>query len=71
MNAEQKKRFMAKLVGDTGEQVLRKTAREVGTVEVEAKRDGYTVWLRNTEFRGEGKSLRAAIMQALKLWHAD
>lgn len=63
---------MAKIVGDSGDQILRKAARQVGPVTVHAGKAGFDVALIPTEngitFEASGKTLRAAIHRALKNW---
>jgi len=67
--------FFAKIVGDTGERVLNKVRKSIGVVTIACSiASGYDVEVQpyNTldTSAGNAKSLRAALLIALKQWRA-
>ena len=67
-------KFMLKIKGDTADKVLHKVSHQVGPVTVHATKHSYDVDLGFVDdrlYEGTAKSLRAALMIALKKWQAD
>ena len=68
------KHFFDKIVGDTGERILDKVRKQIGPVAVHCNSEGYAVEIypapaiHYANFLGNAKSLRAALMIALKKW---
>jgi hypothetical protein len=68
-----RKKFMEKVKGDTGEKVLDKCRRVFPDVEIKASRSHvnvrlFTAMSHKSAYHGKAKSLRAALMDALKKW---